>query len=41
MTAAVVTSIRIPRQVRAVNSHEVVELDNNVGMPNMNLDGEG
>jgi hypothetical protein len=36
-----VTSVRIHVKVRAVDSNEVVELINDVGMPNMNLDSLG
>ena len=37
---AAVASIRFNVKVRALNSQEVVDLDNTVGMPNMNL-GQG
>jgi hypothetical protein len=38
---AIVTSIRFHVKVQAFSSNQVVELDNNVGMPNMNIEGTG
>jgi hypothetical protein len=38
---ALVASVRFNVKVRALSSLEVVELDNTVGMPNMNLDTPG